>query len=177
MNGLNKGIRKVEVAVKWDPSPFGSPAVDLDLLAATYLTSDQHGAPDYTVHFGSRSPDGTITLSRDSRTGQGFGWDEVMVLELERLAGRYARVVVGVAIQQRNGRKTFADIQHPGLRIREGYDVLTEHDFGDVRGATAATVAEFLRDEAGVWSFRPVLRGHDTDPASFARIMGGPQQG
>ncbi|GAA2245563.1 TerD-family protein [Streptomyces ruber] len=176
MKGLNKGIRKVEVSVKWDPSPLGQPSVDLDLLAATYLASAPHGDPDYVVSFDSRSPDGTITLGRDSKTGQGFGWDEVMVLELDRLAPRYARVVVGVAIQQQNGKKTFADIQHPALRIREGYDVMDEHDFGDARGATAATVAEFVRDDAGVWSFRPDLQGYDADPASFARIMGAPRQ-
>ncbi|WP_320784078.1 TerD family protein [Streptomyces sp. CRN 30] len=176
MEGLNKGVGKVEVAVKWDPSPLGRPSVDLDLLAATYLAADPHGEPGYVVHHDSRSPDGTITLSRDSKTGQGFGWDEVMVLELDRLDARYARVVVGVAIQQQNGKKAFADIGHPGLRIREGYDVLDEHDFGGAREATAATVAEFLRDEAGVWSFRPGLQGYDTDPASFARIMGAPRR-
>ncbi|GGZ36506.1 TerD family protein [Streptomyces poonensis] len=176
MNGLNKGIRKIEVAVKWDPSPLGRPAVDLDLLAATYLASDPHGDPAYVVHFGSRSPDGTITLSRDSRTGQGLGWDEVMVLELNRLDRRYARVAVGVAIQQQNGRKTFVDIQRPGLRIREEYDVLAEHDFGAVLGATAATVAEFVRDDSGAWSFVPGIRGYDTDPASFTRIMGSSPQ-
>lgn len=176
MKGLNKGIRKVEVSLKWDPSPLGEPSVDLDLLAATYPASSPHGDPGYVVHHDSRSPDGTITLSWDSKTGQGFGWDEVMVLELDRLHRRFARVVVGVAIQQQNGRKTFADIKHPGLRIREGYDVLDEHEFEGAAGATAATVAEFVRDETGVWTFRPDVQGYDADPASFARIMGAPRQ-
>ncbi|NED08647.1 TerD family protein, partial [Streptomyces sp. SID6648] len=82
-----------------------------------------------------------------SKDGKGFGFDEVMTLELERLDARYARVVVGVAIQQRTEDRTFADVAHPGLRIREGYTDLATEDFGGVRGATAATVAEFVRDE------------------------------
>ncbi|GAA0463583.1 TerD family protein [Streptomyces sp. NPDC046215] len=172
MSSLNKGLAKIEVALKWDPSPAGTPAHDLDIVAATYPAHDAHGEPAYIVHFGSRSPDGTITLNRDSRTGQGFGFDEVMILELDRLAPSYARVVVGVAIQQQGGRTTFGDIAGTGLRIREGYTELAADDFSGVREATAATVAEFTRAETGGWEFHRTLRGFDTDPAAFAEKMG-----
>ena len=63
---------------------------------------------------------------------------------------------------------------NPALRIREDYTVLAEDDFGGVLGATAATVAEFVRDAAGEWTFHPGVRGYDTDPEGFARIMGRP---
>ncbi|MER6125610.1 TerD family protein [Streptomyces sp. NPDC001795] len=174
MSGLNKGIHKVELAVKWDPSPSGQPPTDLDIIAATYLATDPYGDPAYVVHFDSRSPDGTISLNRDSLDGKGFGWDEVMTLELYRLDSRYARVVAGVVIQQRTGRRTFVGVLNPALRLREGYTVLAEDDFGGVLGATAATVAEFVRDGSGEWTFRPGIHGYDTDPESFARIMGNP---
>ena len=176
MNGLNKGINKVEISVKWDPSPAGEPATDLDIVAATYLATDTHKNPDYVVHFDSRSPDGTIYLNRDSKDGKGFGWDEVMTLELTRLDKRYARVVVGVAIQQRSGRSTFVGVHNPGLRIREGYNVLAEGDFGSVLGSTATTVADFVRDGSGEWTFQSDIRGFDADPATFARIMGNPEE-
>ena len=173
MNGLNKGIRKVELAVKWDPSPVGEPSTDLDIIAATYTTDDP-GKPTYVVHFDSRSPDGTIYLNRDSKDGKGFGWDEVMTLELNRLDRRFARVVVGVLIQQRGGHKTFVGVANPALRMREGYTVLAENQFGDVLGSTAATVGEFVRDDSGEWTFHPGIRGYDTDPATFASVMGQP---
>ncbi|MGY6025786.1 TerD family protein [Streptomyces spinosirectus] len=172
MNGLNKAIRKAEVAVKWDPSPTGEPPTDLDIIAATYLASEPYGEPVYAVHFDSRSPDGTIYLNRDSKDGKGFGWDEVMTLELDRLDGRYARVVVGVVIQQRSVQRTFVGVRNPGLRIREGYTVLAEDDFGSVLGATAATIGEFVRDESGGWQFRPGIHGFEDDPATFTRVMG-----
>ncbi|GGX71143.1 TerD family protein [Streptomyces fructofermentans] len=176
MNGLNKGISKAEVSVKWDPSPVGEPATDLDVVAATYLATDPHGAPDYVVHFGSRSPDGTIYLDRDSKDGKGFGWDEVMTLELTRLDKRYARVVVGVAIQQRDGRRAFGDVRNPALRIREAYTVLAEDGFAEVLGSTATTVGEFLRDDTGEWLFHSRVQGYDADPAAFALIMGSPHE-
>lgn len=172
MNTFNKGIEKVEVTLQWDPSPLGTPDNDLDIVAATYTADAPHGDPAYLVHFDSRSPDGTITLNRDSRTGQGFGSDEVMTLELDRLSDTYTRVIVGVAIQQGEGRKVFGDIQNTLVRIREGYTDLAENDFTEVAGATAATVAEFIRDETGQWRLRPALRGFDTDPAGFASLMG-----
>ncbi|MFI9079963.1 TerD family protein [Streptomyces sioyaensis] len=172
MSTLNKGIQKVEVTLKWDPSPIGTPDNDLDIVAATYPADAPHGAPAYLVAFDSRSPDGTITLNRDSRTGQGFGADEIMTLELDRLSESYARVLVGVAIQQGEGRKVFGDVANTAVRIREGYTVLAEDDFASVAEATAATVAEFTRDETGKWRFRPGLRGFDADPDAFVSLMG-----
>jgi tellurium resistance protein TerD len=172
VTGFSKGIRKVEVALKWDPSPAGQLPTDLDIVAATFLSADPYGAPAYLVHFDSRSPDGTILLDRDSTDGKGFGWDEVMTIELDRLDGRYARVVVGVVIQQRSAHKTFAHVLNPAMRIREGYTVLAEDDFGSVPEATAATFAEFVRDDSGEWTFRPGLHGFDEDPAAFTGIMG-----
>ncbi|MEV6086718.1 TerD family protein [Streptomyces parvulus] len=172
MNGLSKGTGKVEIALRWDPGPAGEPPVDLDLVAGTYAADDPYGDPAYVVHFDSRSPDGTIYLNRDSTDGKGFGFDEVMTLELERLDARYARVVVGVAIQQRAEDRTFADVPSPGLRIREGYTDLATDDFAGVLGATAATVAEFVRDETGAWQFRAGVHGFEDDPATFTRAMG-----
>ncbi|MFD6325198.1 TerD family protein [Streptomyces sp. NPDC058442] len=172
MNGVNKGIDKVEIALRWDPSPAGQPPTDLDLVAAPYPASDPHGDPSYVVHFDSRSPDGTITLNRDSRDGLGFGFDEVMTLELNRLDPRYARVVVGVVIQQHQARRTFSGVAHPGLRIRQGYTVLAEDDFGGVPGATAAVIAEFTRNDTGAWDFRPGVEGFPDDPVTFTRAMG-----
>ncbi|MFF4665924.1 TerD family protein [Streptomyces sp. NPDC001282] len=173
MSTPNKDIEKVEVRLKWDPSPHGAPDHDLDIIAATYRTDAPYDAPAYLVHFDSRSPDGTITLNRDSRTGQGFGFDEVMTLELDRLSSAYARVVVGVAIQQRDGRKTFDDIENTVVQVREGYTNLSEDDFSSVGDATAATVAEFARGASGVWEFRDTVRGFDGDPESFTTAMGG----
>ncbi|WP_210636805.1 TerD family protein [Streptomyces sp. GESEQ-13] len=172
MNGIGKGIRKVEIALRWDPSPTGEPSTDLDLVAAPYGADTPHGEPAYVVHFDSRSPDGTITLNRDSQDGKGFGYDEVMTLELDRLDPRYARVVVGVVIQQQQAPRTFSGVRNPGLRIREGYDVLAEDDFGGVLGATAATVAEFVREGSGPWEFRAGVHGFDGDPVDFTRAMG-----
>ncbi|MDH6145038.1 MULTISPECIES: TerD family protein [Kitasatospora] len=172
MSSLNKGLERVEVSLMWDPSPAGSVPHDLDLVAATYTEDAPPGAPAYLVHFDSRSPDGTITLSRDSRDGKGLGVDERLLLELDRLAHRYVRVVVGVAIQQHNGRLTFAGIAHPAVRIRNRHDELAAVDFTDVGEATAAKVAEFVRDDSGAWGFHSGVSGFDADPATFVTIMG-----
>lgn len=175
MSSANKGVGKVEVTLKWDPSPAGVPDHDLDIIAAVYRADDPHGAPVYLVHFGSRSPDGTITLQRESRTGQGFGFDEAMTLELNRLAPEYARVVVGVAIQQGGGRTTFSDITSALVLVKEGYQELDRYDFTDLGNATAVTVVEFLRDGTGGWGWRRAVRGFDADPQSFTTLMGAKQ--
>lgn len=172
VSSLNKGIRKAEVTLKWDPSPLGESPHDLDIVAATYKADAPTGEPEYVVHFDSRSPDGTIILTRDSKTGQGFGSDEVMTLEFDRLAATYGRVVVGVVIQQRDGQKSFGDIANPLVRVLEGHTELGKNDFTSVAGATAAVVGDFTKGEAGDWEFREVVRGFDADPQSFIALMG-----
>ncbi|EST38045.1 hypothetical protein N566_09605 [Streptomycetaceae bacterium MP113-05] len=169
-SGLDKGLGTVEVRLRWDPSPSGEPDNDLDLVAAVY---DPGGGPAYVVHFDSRAPDGTITLNRDSRTGQGFGTDEAMTLELERLAPEYTRVVVGVAIQQNDGRKPFGRVENAEVGVFHGYDELAVLQLGDLASYTAATVAEFVRPEgASGWAFRHRVRGFDATPTEFAGVMG-----
>ena len=172
MGNANKGLSKVEVMLRWDPSPLGAPDHDLDLIAGVFAADAPHGAPVYVVHFDSRSPDGTITLNRDSRTGQGLGTDEEMTLELDRLSDAYTRVVVGVAIQQGDGERTFGEIADPGARITEDHDELARFDFAGVPDAKAAALAEFFRERGGAWRFRPHVRGYDADPQTFARRMG-----
>lgn len=172
VSSLNKGVRKAEVTLRWDPSPLGKSDHDLDIVAATYQGDAPYGDPSYVVHFDSRSPDGTIILTRDSRTGQGFGSDEVMTLEFERLAAAYGRVVVGVVIQQRDGRKVFGDIANPLVRVLEGHTELAQYDFAGVSGSTAAVVGEFTRGETGAWEFHEAVRGFDADPQGFIAVMG-----
>ncbi|MFP3987482.1 TerD family protein [Streptomyces sp. E11-3] len=173
MSGLSVGQRKIEVSLRWDPSAPGTPAHHLDIVAATYRADAPLDQPDYLVHLDRRSPDGTITLDRASNTGMGLGYDEVMTLELNRLASAYALVVVGVVIQQPTAEKTFADIANVGVRVREGHHELALHDFTDIPTASSATVSRFTRSSSGGWTFQNIFRGFDADPVAFARLMGG----
>jgi stress response protein SCP2 len=170
------GLGKAEVRLKWDPSPLHQPPHHLDIIAATYSVDAPYGRPVYIVHYDSRSPDGTINMSRHSQTGQGFGYVEAMTLELDRLASSFARVVVGVAIHQDTGPKTFGDISNAGVLVTEGYTELLKDDFTRISGSTAGTVAEFTRDAFGTWEFRDMVRGFDSDPVVFSAEMGSAPQ-
>ncbi|MCZ4508956.1 TerD family protein [Streptomyces sp. ActVer] len=172
MSSGNQGVRKAEVRLKWDPSPWNRPPHHLDIIATTYSADAPYGRPVYIVHFDSRSPDGTINMSRHSQTGQGFGYVEVMTLELDRLAPSFARVVVGVAIHQNSGPKTFGDLSNAGVLVAEGYRELLEDNFAQVSGCTATTVAEFTRDASTSWEFHKMVRGFDSDPEVFTAEMG-----
>lgn len=81
-------------------------------------------------------------------------------------------MVVGVAIHQDSGPRTFGDIANAGVLYRQ---LLTD-DFAGVADATAATVAEFTRDVSGAWEFHEMVRGFDSDPVLFATEMGSVRQ-
>lgn len=172
MSSDSRGVGKVAVRLKWDPSAWNESPQHLDIIATTYSKTAAYGPPEYVVHFDSRSPDGTINMSRHSQTGQGFGYVEEMTLELDRLAASFARVVVGVAIHQNDGRKVFADVSNVAVLVAEGYEELLKDDFSQVSGSCAATVAEFVREASGAWSFRRMVRGFDSDPVLFTAEMG-----
>ncbi|WP_329460786.1 TerD family protein [Streptomyces sp. NBC_01497] len=172
MGVVGNVLGKVEVRLKWDPSPLGEPPRHLDIVAATYSMDDPFGKPAYLVHYDSRSPDGTINMSRHSQTGQGFGFVEVMSLEFDRLSGAYARVIVGVVIHQEPVPRTFGDISNAGVVILEGYEELLTDDFSGMAGSTATTLAEFTRNDTGHWKLREMIRGSDSDPAGFMIEMG-----
>ncbi|WP_405816873.1 TerD family protein [Streptomyces sp. NBC_01390] len=176
MSNGHKEVGKVEVRLKWDPSSLGQPPHHLDIIATTYSADAPYGRPVYTVHFDSRSPDGTINMSRHSQTGQGFGYVEAMTLELDRLAPSFARVVVGVAIHQVTGPKFFGDISNAGVLVVDGYTELLKDDFAQIAGCTAATVAEFTRNASGTWEFRESIRGFDSEPLAFSGEMGSAPQ-
>jgi stress response protein SCP2 len=176
VSSKSQRVGKAEVRLKWDPSPWNQPPHHLDIIAATYSADAPYGRPVYVVHFDSRSPDGTINMSRHSQTGQGFGYVEAMTLELDRLASSFARVVVGVAIHQNSGPKTFGDMSNVGVLVVEGYQELLKDDFAQVSESTAATVAEFTRHASGVWEFHERVRGFDSDPMAFTAEMGSPPQ-
>jgi stress response protein SCP2 len=167
-----KGLETVKVKLRWDPSPLGEPPRHLDIIAATYSTDAPYGRPVYVVHYDSRSPDGTINMPRNSQTGQGFGFVEEMVLEFDRLASSYARVVVGVVIHQDHGPRTFGDMSNAGVVILEKYTELLADDFTHLAGSTAATIAEFTRNSSGKWELHEMIRGFDSDPVVFTAEMG-----
>ncbi|NEB00342.1 TerD family protein [Streptomyces sp. SID13726] len=172
MNADGDGLGKVQVRLRWDPSPYGEPARHLDIVAATYAAGDPYGRPEYVVYHEHRSPDGTITMTRHSENGVGLGYVEVMELEFDRLSAAYGRVVVGVAIHQNGGPRTFGDLSHAGVVVVEGYRQLLADDFTRVPDATAATVAEFTRDPSGAWRLRELVRGFDSNPEGFMAEMG-----
>ncbi|RMB86289.1 TerD family protein [Streptomyces shenzhenensis] len=164
---------KVEVRLKWDPSPLGEAPRHLDIVAAAYSVDAPYGRPAYVVHYDSRSPDGTINMTRHSQTGQGFGFVEVMVLEVERLSSAYGRVVVGVVIHQDPVPRTFGDMSNAGVVVIAGYQELVNDDFSQVADSTATTVVEFIRNGSGEWELHEMIQGSDSDPASFMQEMGG----
>nr|WP_119611640.1 TerD family protein [Streptomyces acidiscabies] len=166
------GLKKVEIRLKWDPSPFGQPPHHLDIVAAIYCADAPYGKPVYVVHYDSRSPDGTINMSRHSQTGQGLGYVEAMTFELDRLAPSFARVVVGVVVHQTSGPKTFGDVSNTGVLVVEGYTELVKDDLTRFADSRAVTVAECTKDATGVWELHPALCGFDTDPETFMARMG-----
>ncbi len=176
MSSESQCVAKAEVRLKWDPSPWNQPPHHLDIIATTYSADAPCGRPVYVVHFDSRSPDGTINMGWHSQTGQGFGYVEVMTLELDRLASSFARVVVGVAIHQNSGPKSFGDLSNAGVLVVDGYKELLKDDFAQVSGSTAVTVAEFTRNASGAWEFHEMLRGFDSDPVVFTAEMGNATQ-
>lgn len=163
---------KVEVRLRWDPSPWGQQPRHLDIVAATYSADAPHGRPVYVVNSESRSPDGTINMSRRQRERPG-----VRVHGGDGPRTRPSRRVV-----RAGGRRGGDPPERRGQDVRRAV-ARQDAGRGGVQGAAVRRLHGggriHRRDGRGVHQGRlrrlgvpPDGAGFDSEPAGFSAEMG-----
>lgn len=127
------------------------------------------------VFFGSlRHHSGQIWLTGDNRTGAGDGDDEQIIVNLNSLPERYAKILFVVQIYQGKQRQqNFSKVQNAFIRAEDakGKEMVRFDLSGDLSYANycSMTFAELLREGSGNWKFNAIGTPHEAD--SFAYIL------
>lgn len=148
-------------------------------LGRTMQTNDGRNLSLYqgdVIFFNSmKHPSGNIWLTGDNRTGAGEGDDEQIIVKLDSLDKKYARILFLVAIYQgRNRNQHFGGVENAFIRAvdNKGKEIARFNLSGDAtyNGMCSMVFAEVYRKD-DTWKFRALGDPHPAD--SFVEILKG----
>lgn len=176
LDSLSPTLSRVAVGLGWQPGRAG-PTIDLDAVALLVGADGRCVSTQDVVYYNRRrSPDGSVTLSGDNRTGVGAGDDETLLVDLAALPQTTTRVVVAVSIYEALARhQDFAQLKAAHVRILDPSSgaELTRFDLGGLGPETAMVFGELYRHK-GAWKFRAVGQGYADGLAGIGRDFGVP---
>lgn len=170
------GLKAILIGLGWDARTDDGTPFDLD--ACVFLTGAdgkvRHDV-DLVFYNNLRSADGSVEHLGDHRTGDGEGDDEVIKVDLTRVAPDVAKIVIGVTIHAAEGRgQSFGMVKSARARVlnAETQAELGRYELTDeAKDETALIFAELYRHE-GDWKFRAVGQGFRLGLGALAASMG-----
>jgi stress response protein SCP2 len=178
-------LSQVTIGLGWDvaeaktgflSSLFGAKQeeYDLDAIALVLGADGKLGGPQDAVFYNAKEhPGGAIWLTGDNRTGEGDGDDEQIIVELDRVASAYQRILFVVSIYEgRKKQQHFGKVANAYIRAvdAKGKEIARYNISGNsaLDGQCSLTFAELVRENGG-WSFKAIGTPHQTD--RFVEVM------
>jgi tellurium resistance protein TerD len=165
-------LKKVGVGLGWDTNSTDS-GTEFDLDASVFMLGANEKIPNekYFVFYNNlNSPDGSIKLTGDNRTGQGDGDDETILVELGKVDAAISQLVFVVTIHEANTRRqNFGQVRNAFIRL---YDLDTNKEVAKFEldeDFSCETALEFgrLYKKDGEWRFQAVGQGYNAGLQGF----------
>ncbi|MEV0293500.1 TerD family protein [Nocardia sp. NPDC050710] len=158
-SGDGRAVEYLKMAVGWDParrSAFGSRSKDIDLNAAALLYADR-SLVEVVYHEQLSSRDGAVRHHGDSTTGQGKGDNEVVTVDLTRLAPHVTAIALLVSCYT---GQSFDRIGNGFCRLLDGTTdrELSRYDLGEA-GPVSGFLMGVLHRGDRVWRYRSIEQG------------------
>ncbi len=171
------GLNNIKVGLGWDANATDTGA-EFDLDASVFML-DSTGKVISDAHFifynNATSPDGAVVHQGDNRTGEGDGDDEVVEIDLSKVAPEVDKIVFTVTIDEAVARnQNFGQVSNALIRIvnKIGEVEITKYELDeDYSSETAINFGELYRKDAG-WNFKAVGAGFNDGLAGFCKSYG-----
>lgn len=170
------GLSAIDVGLGWDARVTDGAAFDLD--ASAFLLNEGgkvRSDADFIFYNNKTSTDGAIVHQGDNLTGTGDGDDEVVSIELGKVAAEVQKVAFTVTIHDAEARKqNFGQVSNAYIRVVNKADgkELARYDLSeDYSTETAMVFGELYRNGAE-WKFRAVGQGFNGGLAPLAKSYG-----
>ena len=169
-------LTKLIIGLGWDTQQASNgQAFDLDaqafLLSSDGLLSSETNAVYYNNLV---STDGSTTVSKDDRTGEGEGDDEVINIDLLKVSADVQKIDFTITIHEATERKqNFGQVRNAYVRVinPDSGDVLIRYDLTeDFSTETLIFVASLYRHN-GEWKFRAFGEGHSRTLQEYIYTM------
>ena len=166
------GLKKASIGLGWDVNATDTGAA-FDLDASVFMLGGDGKIPadEYFVFYNNlNSPDQSVKHLGDSRTGEGSGDDETIIIDLLKINPAIQELIFVVTIHDADQRRqNFGQVRNSYIRIYDDetqtevikYDL--EEDF------SRETAVEFgrLYQKNGEWRFQAVGQGYNSGLQSF----------
>ncbi len=166
------GLKRASIGLGWDVN-VSDTGTAFDLDASVFILAEDGKIPvdEYFVFYNNLiSPDQSVKHLGDSRTGEGSGDDETIVVDLTKINPDLQELIFVVTIHDADQRRqNFGQVKNSYIRIYDDdtqaevtkYDL--EEDF------SRETAVEFgrLYLKNGEWRFQAVGQGYNAGLQSF----------
>lgn len=156
-------LRQIHIGLGWDARV--SDGADFDLDASVFLlNASAKVRGDYDIIFYNqlRSLDGAVEHTGDNRTGSGDGDDEVIMVDLGKIAPDITKLIFTVTIHEAEQRRqNFGQVANAYIRLLDAQSKqeLLRYDLGeDYSTETALIFGEVYRYQSE-WKFAAVGQG------------------
>lgn len=145
-------LRKLYVGCGWDVTSQGGDDLDLSIIQL-----DKENREIFTLYYRNKretGPDNSLKHSGDNLTGAGDGDDEVILIDLERVAPEVDRMIVFVNVY--SSGTSFSDVENAFIRIvnNETNDELALYELSKTTSKKPSMLfGEIKRDVNGEWLF------------------------
>ncbi len=164
LSKADPNLTKILVGLGWDPRATDGTEFDLDASAFLLGANGKvRGEADFIFYNQLKSTDGAVEHTGDNRTGAGEGDDEVIKVDLSRVAADVDKIAFSVTIHEADARKqNFGQVGGSFIRIVNAVTnaEVVRYDLAeDASTETAMIFAELYRNN-GEWKFRAVGQGY-----------------
>jgi len=171
------GLNNIKVGLGWDANATDTGA-DFDLDASVFMLNSS-GQVVSDAHFifynNATSPDGAVVHQGDNRTGEGDGDDEVIEIDLGKVAPEVDKIIFTVTIDEAQARnQNFGQVNNSLIRIvnQDGNAEITKYELDeDYSSETAINFGELYRKDGG-WNFKAVGAGFNDGLMGFCKMYG-----
>lgn len=159
------GIEAAFVGLGWDIKATDT-GVDFDLDTSVFLlgANEKLVSEKHLIFYNNKkSPDGAVEYMGDNRTGAGEGDDEVVILDLRKIAPEVMKMVFTVTIYEAEQRKqNFGQVSNAYVRlvnVKTKEEVIRYDLDEDYSIETAMIITELYRKD-GEWRMNAVGAGY-----------------
>lgn len=171
------GLKNITVGLSWDANATDT-GTQFDLDSSVFLVgvdgkviSDAH----FIFYNNTTSPDGAVVHQGDNRTGEGDGDDEVIEIDLRKIAPEVDKIIFTVTIDDAVSRgQNFGQVNNSLIRIlnKDGAAEITKYELDeDYSSETAINFGELYRKNDS-WNFKAVGAGFNQGLEGFCKTYG-----
>ncbi|WP_449420930.1 TerD family protein [Phormidium nigroviride] len=166
------GLKNAGIGLGWDLNATDTGAA-FDLDASVFMLGANGKMPGekYFVFYNNKeSPNGSVKHLGDSRTGEGQGDDETVLVDLSKVDASVEEIVFVVTIHEAETRRqNFGQVRNAFIRI---YDTttsteVTKYDLDEDFSRETAIEFGRLYKKDGEWRFQAVGQGFNAGLQSF----------